>query len=912
MSLSIRPISKRAAAVVLSAGFALPLFAGDTPEFPPFADTIEGLEKVVSTADGSSPLYDLYADKKTAKLLAVLPSGFATQMLLIAPTVSGGDPEAGVMGSTIYAKWRRIGKMLALVAPDLSVRTTGDQQAKDSVDSLYTGTIIVSAPIISMAPGGRPVLDFGSLVLNNVGKFFAANPGYGPSTSRLDASLATLVKTKAFPKNILVEYEAPGVTGQLQRVTFSLGKLEGTPGFKPRKADPRVGYFYDWYRDYAEPNNEDITDRYITRWCLEKADPKMKVSPAKSPITWYIEHTTPIRYRRYVKEGIQMWNQAFGGIGIDGALLVLQQDSSTGAHMDLDPEDARYNFFRWNTSDQGYAIGPSRTNPMTGEILDADVVWNQGLTRAVSSMLSSLTDDLTAQGFDAEALAWFHENPDWDPRVRVASPERQAQLKQQRALDAIKVVTESLESQLHPWTEGSNDPTNAACKLGNQLSMDVSLAAAAFSMGMLDLDDSDEEIPLLDGVPEEFLGAMIKYISAHEVGHCLGLQHNMAASTIRTLAEINSEGFEGATIGSVMDYAAANINHELGDVQGPYATPMLGPYDHWAIAFGYGAEKDLEKVLSQVNDPDHIYVTQIAMSVGSDPRNMTWDLGANNLNFSESRLGLVAELRSNLVEKIAQDGEPWAMVRKRYQQLLGTHMSSLFSAAKWIGGAYENSDFKGDPGDRAPVGDVSADKQRRAMNLIIDHSFNDDAFGLTPELIRHMGKRYWWDPKGMSELMEDPSFTVHDQVGTFHAIGLSLLLNPTTLRRVYDNEFRTADADDSMTLAEVVRTVTDSAWSEFEKGKKKKDDSDSSVCSSFRRNLQQEHVNRLSTLALINSGSASMRTIRTLAAHELRRIAKMADKAISKLKLDAYTEAHLTDVSARISKTLEAAYVTTK
>ncbi len=902
-SLSTLTLALFAATSISSAVIAKP--SEDKPEYPPFEKVTEGLQKVVSTTDGESALYDLYADKEAARLLAVLPADYATQMLLIAPTISGGDPEAGVMGATIYAKWRKIGKQLALVAPDLSVRTDGDKQATDSVNSLFTDTIVVSTPILSMAPGNRPVLDFSKVALHNIGQFFSTGPVYGPGTSRLNPGLATLTKTKAFPKNVLVEYEAPGTNGHLKRVTFAVEKLEGSAGFEARNADPRVGYFYDWHRDYAQTDAEEITKRYISRWFIEKADPKLKLSPPKSPITWYIEHTTPIRYRRYVKEGIELWNDAFAAIGIDGAMQVLQQDSTNGAHMDLDPEDARYNFFRWNTSDESYAIGPSRTNPLTGEILDADVVWNQGLTRSVSRGLEHLTGALSAESFSPETLAWFGDHPDWDPRLRVAPASRQAQLLEQRKLEASKVATTKLEGQDHPWTHGTNNPTNSACKIGNRLAMDMSLAGAAFSTQLIE-SESEE---LLDGLPEEFLGAMIRYISAHEVGHCLGLQHNMAASTIRTLKEINTEGFEGPTIGSVMDYAAANINYELGEVQGPYATPELGPYDYWAIAFGYGDKEKLDEVLAEVSKPDHIFVSQASMSVGSDPRNMTWDLGANNLNFSESRLKLVAALRASLVDEVAEDGKPWSQVRERFSQLMGTHIASVFSAASWIGGSYENYDFKGDPGNRAPIEDVPAEEQRRALDLIIKHTFEDAAFGLTPELIRHMGKRYWWDPKGIQEFMEDPAYTVHDQTGAFHAIGLSLLLNPTTLRRVYDNEYRTAGEDDSLTVAEVVKTVTANAWREYEDADDGEYSANSPLCSSFRRNLQQEHISRLITLALLDSRSASLRTISTLAANELRDIRKLALAKMAAIELDPYTDAHLADVRVRISRALEANYV---
>ena len=888
--------------VAQAAGGAPGAKSGGEPggeDYPPFEKVTEGLTKVVSTTGDVEPLYELYTDEEEGKVLAVLPAKYDSQMLMIAPTISGGDAEAGVMGGTFYVKWRRFDKKLALLAPDMSVRTDGDKQAKDSVEHLWTDRVLLSVPILTMK-GPRPVIDFGRMATGQASKFFGKGLGYGPGFRSLDVSLARLTKAKAFPENVVVEYEAPREDGRLIRVTYNVAKLEGSEGFEPRKADPRVGYFYDWHVDYAKTGHQELAERYISRWNIQKADPTLKVSPPKQPLVWYIEHTTPIKYRRFVKQGIEMWNEAFEEVGIVGAIEVYQQDSTTGAHMDKDPEDARYNFFRWNMSDQGYAIGPSRTNPMTGEILDADVVWNQGLTRGVKSMLTSLADDLSEEAFDAETLAWFSEHPEWDPRVRAATGAQAEQMKLQRRLDLEAAAKVELESASHPWTMASNDPANTACRIGNRLSMDISLASAAFAIGLLPTeDDEGEPVEMLDDVPVDFLGAMIRYIAAHEVGHCIGLQHNMAASTIRTLEEINSPGFEGATVGSVMEYAAVNINHELGEVQGPYATPVLGPYDHWAIAYGYGPESELEDVLARVSEPDLIFLSQAAMGAGKDPRNATWELGKDNLKFCESRLALARELREKLVSDIVEDGESWAVARRRYKSLLGTHMAALFAASGWLGGSFSNYDFKGDAGDRPPIEDVPAAEQRRAMNLIIQNAFEDEAFGLTPDLVRHLGKEHWWDPDGINELMEDPSFTVHDQVGTFHAIGLALLLSPSTLRRVYDNEFRTREADDSLTLAEVIGAVTENVWREVAaKG----------APSSFRRNLQREHVDRLTDLALLKSTSASMRTISTLATQELRRIDAWAEGAGSG-EQDAYTEAHLADVRTRIGKALEASYV---
>lgn len=881
-----------AAAVSLTALAGLPMSAaaGDPP---PFQKVAEGMEKVVSTTDGSKPLWDLYTDEKTGRLLAVLPPNYEKQLLMISCTVSGGDPQAGVMGPTHYVKWQRVRNNLMLVQPNLNVRTDGDKQAQDSIEQLYTGRVMLDTPIVAMQ-GPRPVIDLGNITTVHASKFFgnAVFGGYGPSLRAINPKLAMPTKIKAFPENVIVEQEAPAPNGQIVRIAYSIAELEGTRGFKPRKADPRVGYFYNWHQDFAAPANRDITDRYITRWHIEKADPRLKLSPPKEPIVWYIEHTTPVRYRRFVREGIEMWNDAFRNIGIDGALEVRQQDASTGAFMDIDPEDDRYNFFRWNTTNQGYAIGPSRTNPYTGEIIDADVVWHQGLTRSIRSGFESLANDIADQAFDAETMDFFEQNPDWDPRVRLADV----------GLGTIPSLATEPEADGETSKRGRMNIAHlsspAACVMGNMLSLDFTLADAAIMTGIL---ETDEDATLLDGLPEDFVGQMIRYISAHEVGHCIGLQHNMTASTIRTLEEINSPGFEGPSVGSVMEYAAVNINHELGEVQGPYATTELGPYDHWAIAFGYGPAKDVEKVLSRVAEPDLIWVPQVAMSFSSDPRNVTWDLGADNLNFAESRLSLVKDLRSKLLSEIVDDGESWAEARRRYQALLGTHLQSVVIASGWIGSSYLSNAFKGDPNAPMPIEDVAAYDQRRALNLVIDNTFKDEAFGLTPELVRAMGKQYWWDPSGIGELMQDQSYSVNGLVGGIQATSLSLLMNPTRLRRVYDNEFRAED--DALTLAELVTTVTDAAWTELNSPERGLEISD------FRRNLQKEHTNRLITLALMDTTtSPSMRTVSTLATDELRRINDMVKGGIQS-RPDAYSSAHLRDINKKIDNALEAAYV---
>ena len=879
-------------ALVALAGVAVPAVrvlaqpsADRAPDFPPFDGVVEGLRKVVSTTDVSKPLYTLYEDRDSGRLLAELPSGFEGQLLLIAPTVSGGDPQAGVMGGTIYATWRKIGKNLALVEPNLGVRTDGTKEERDSVASLYTGRVIVDTPILTMGPGGGPVIDLGALITQRYSAFFPQQAAYGAGVPGANPRLAALTKAKAFPKNIMAEYEMPAADGRLMKLAYSIGTLEGTPGFKPRTADNRVGYFYNWHQDFAEPNADDVTKRYITRWNLEKADPSLTLSPAKQPVVWYIEHTAPVKYRRFIRDGILAWNEAFERIGILGAMEVYQQDAGTGAHMDIDPEDARYNFFRWNTSDQGYAIGPSRTNPHTGEILDADVVWHQGLTRAVRSMLANLAEDVAQQTMTPETLAFLAEHPSWDPRIRLAEPAQRAELYARHA--AGEVLFEAHAHEPHDGSEFTDGFMNSACRMGSMLSMNMGLAAAAFDGGLIETGDGED---LFDGLPESYVGQMIRYIVAHEVGHCIGLQHNFSASTIRTLEEINQPGYDGPIMSSVMEYAAPNINAGDGSVQGPWMQMGVGPYDIWAIAFGYGPESERDAVLAQATVPDHRFGSQLA-TLGPDPRVNTWDMGAEPLDFARSRMRLVTELRGKLIDSLVDEGDSWARARQRYQQLLGTHFVTLNMAARYLGGSYINAFNKGDADAPEPVTAVPATLQREALAFLIENSFNEEAFGITPELMRHFGKEYWYDPAGISTLLQDPAYTVHDVIGGVQAAALTFVMNPTTLRRVYDNQFR--DGRDAFALTELVTTVTDAAWS------------DTKSASTFQQNLQREHLERLITLALLRDfGSPSLRAISSLARAELTRIKSRVS--------GAGASAHLTDVRERIDRTLEAAYVVTR
>ncbi len=234
--------------------------------------------------------------------------------------------------------------------------------------------------------------------------------------------------------------------------------------------------------------------------------------------------------------------------------------------------------------------------------------------------------------------------------------------------------------------------------------------------------------------------------------------------------------------------------------------------------------------------------------------------------------------------------------------------------SNWVGGAFVNRDRKGDPNGRAPIQVVPVEQQREALRFCIDNAFYDEAFGLTPELLEKMTVDKWLDAGGGGEARQEPTFPIHDRIAGIQTSVLTMLMNPTTLRRVYDNEFRIAADKDALTLAELMETVTGSIFSELEKGPSSKATARQPYISSLRRNLQQETIARLIDLTLPSTGRGeAYKPVSNLATFKLRQLAGKIDNVIGDGKspgnLDPYSFAHLSEARIRINKALDAGYI---
>jgi len=898
------------------------------PDFPAYTTVLKGYEQVISSMDKKSSLFSIYVRKKDQQMLGALPIGFETKKFFIATTVASGETYAGLQAGEKYVYFKRLDKRLLIIEPNLKVRSTGDPESKSSVKRLFTDRVIVDVPILTLLPKNRPVIDMDALLVGQASKFFGSRGG------GFNSRLAQIRTAKAFPGNVELAFTAPASNGVLKTLHYSISSIVPSKTYKPRVADQRVGYFTTSYSDLGKYTDEQKKIRYINRWHLEKADPKLKVSPVKNPIIFYIEHTTPVRYRRWVREGILMWNKAYEKIGLANAIEVYYQDAATGAHMEKDPEDARYNFVRWLNNDIGTAIGPSRVNPLTGQILDADIILTDGWIRHYWMQFNEILPRIAMEGFAPETLAWLKEHPEWDPRVRLAHPSMRAAVKADLAAHGAEAYGGHPLAKADPELIGDNEfdglhgrisQVNGHCRAAEGMSLDLAAMRLSFELAKDegDKDDKGGDKPkpkpkktevTLDGVPEWFIGPLLAELVAHEVGHTLGLRHNFKASSIHSLEKINSDEIKGkeTLAGSVMDYLPINMHKDVGEKQGDHTMIGIGPYDHWAIEYGYSIiskPEELEKILSRVSDPKLQFATD-EDTIGPDPFARRYDFAANPLQYAKNQMSIVKHHRGQLLDHFVKKGQSWAKARYGYQLTLSLQSRALSMMGNWIGGSFVNRDKKGDPGDRYPITPVPAKRQREALEFMLANSFGDEAFGLNSELLRRMGGDRWIDH--LSSSMKDTVWPVHEKVMGIQASTLTMILNPTTLGRVYDNEFLVEADNDAITLPEILTKLDDAIWTELKAPAKGEHSARKPLISSLRRNLQREHLERLVSLSMPGSWrGVSSRPLANLASQQLRGLAKRIDAAqkAEGVKLDPYTAAHLSEAGELIKKTLDAGII---
>lgn len=344
---------------------------------------------------------------------------------------------------------------------------------------------------------------------------------------------------------------------------------------------------------------------------------------------------------------------------------------------------------------------------------------------------------------------------------------------------------------------------------------------------------------------------------------------------------------------------------------GDHAMIDIGPYDMWAIEYGYTtstSKEDMKKILSRVAEPELAFGTD-EDTYGSDPFARRYDFGKDPLSYAKNQIDLANFHRERILTKFVNEGDSWAKARQGYEMTLSFQSRALSMMANWIGGAFVYRDKKGDPNGRKPIEVVPAEDQRQALEFVINNAFNDEAYGLTPDLLKHMTLDKWWDD--FSSVMADSTWPVHDRIEGLQASVLTMIFNPTTLGRVYDNELILDGDADALTLPEVMNKISDNVWRELDiKADKNEFSSRNPMISSLRRNLQSEYLDRLIQFATRSrmSGPAA-KAITSLSRLQLRQLDGKIKVILDNKNIDDYTRAHLADAQAQISKALDALFV---
>ena len=286
-------------------------------------------------------------------------------------------------------------------------------------------------------------------------------------------------------------------------------------------------------------------------------------------------------------------------------------------------------------------------------------------------------------------------------------------------------------------------------------------------------------------------------LTLHEIGHTLGLRHNFKASWLYDASEIHDTSVTGKNhIGSVMDYDPINIAPE-GVEQGNFFPTVPGPYDIWAIAFGYTQEMnevDRENLLSQSTKPEFIFGTDDD-AMGSpggntDPRNKRYDMSSDPITYSVQRLKIIDDKINELPEIFNEPGSTYTELKATFDSLLRDKGRFAESIAIQIGGVYSNRLVVGQEAGMTPFEVVPYEEQKRAMKALNEHLFANDAFVFNPDILKILQSEKRAASYGNSD--DDPK--VHDRVLRMQLSSLSFILHPRVMKRLtnsskYGNEY---------------------------------------------------------------------------------------------------------------------------
>ena len=664
--------------------------------------------------------------------------------------------------------------------------------------------------------------DSTSVVIDATPLFESDIPMLGLSQSRRDAyrvrsldSNRTYVDwIKSFPRNVEVRHvltynaQTPPSNASTNSVSMEMNQsmvlLPDEP-MEPRIFDERVGYFNVSQVDYGRSDQKVVTRTYVTRWRLEPSDTAAfrrgeLVDPVK-PIIFYLDPATPEKWRPYLIQGIEDWQEAFEAAGFSNAIQG-RMPPSFEEDPEFSPEDVRYSVIRWLPSQVQNASGPHVNDPRTGEILESDIQW-------------------------------YH---------------------------------------------------NVANLLRNWYLIQTAAVNPAARRALFD---------------DEVMGRLIRFVAAHEVGHTLGLPHNMKSSSAFPVDSLRAPGFvcrEGVAP-SIMDYARFNYVAQPED-EGACVDPRIGEYDRFSINWGYrpilDADTDEERAtldawIREVED-DPVYA--FGGSTPIDPSAQTEAIGSDAMEASDLGIENLKRILPRLVEWSGdgREGENYEELAELYNNLIGQWNRYMGHVGTVVGGVTRTRKRIGQEG--AVYEFVDEATQRRAMDFFARQAFDPPT---------------WMIDENVLSKIENPS-TV-DRMRSIQVRVVNLILDPGRMQRLIEAEAR--NGGDHYSLGELFEDLRGSIWGELETG---------APIGVYRRNLQRGYLERLEYLMtqelalpffffgglsdFFTAVDVSQSDIRAFVRGELHGLQDAIERALRR-RLDRTTELHLRDALARIDDILD-------
>lgn len=827
----------------------------------PFAELTRG-------ATAHQGFFDTYT--KEDKLYLVIPRERLGQDFLMETKLAQGIGARGLFGGTMLSLFEadvvaleRHGEQIFLVQKPHRFTARSNAAAERAVALTFGPSVVESARIESFREDSAAVIDVANWFVSDLSGIsqrvrFAAATGPGqPPPVTFDRQRSYLESVKGFPQNVNLRSRLtfrpqnpvgfPSVPDGRYislSIHYTLAALPANP-MTPRLGDDRVGNFMTVHKDFSQDDSTYFV-RYVNRWRLEPGERVGDKTRPVTPITYYIDPNVPEAYRAAMKAGVEAWNAAYEAAGWVGAIRALDLPA------DADPEDIRYATLRWNVSDQpGYgAIGPSTVDPRTGEVLDADIL------------------------FEASMFAGFRNT--WRNVLR--------------PLSAAEAFEQALGLGQFGFEEDGSEIAGFAASFAAQGSL---LRAALVARGEIAPDQP---------VPEAYVSEAVKWVTMHEVGHTLGLQHNFRSSASTPFAQLHDKTWadRNGLYSSVMEYPTPNIAAK-GKGNGYFYTPGVGSYDKWVITYAYAHDPAVAaRVARQVADPRHLYGTNAeAGGPGAlDPTITVFDLSDDPLAWAEERTTLLRGLFATLPDQVLADNRSYYELSAAFQNLAGMYGQAIAPIVKYLGGQYLNRDHVGDPNGRPPFENIPLARQRAALSLILDGVFAEGALAVPPAVLQKFGSNRWlhWGTSTTWDGRLD--FPYHEQVLGFQSSVLDALFDPSRLARIRDAETKFG-AGQVVTIPELMGGVTRAVWAESWGPTLRN-------TNAMRRDLQRAHLDDLTRLVVrpADRTPADARAVARMQLRELdRRLARVTTAGAT---LDAYTRAHLDESRARIQKALTA------